>query len=153
MFDKTLFPFDPAKMAEMFKLPDLGRMMAEMKLPAVPAGQLMEAQKRNMEALMAANRAAAAGYQELFRRQLQIFEETMAEARKAIEAIDATRPAPADAARQAEIARLAYEKALANMTALAEAAQKANREAYEIVADRIRESIEEIRAMAEAGRK
>lgn len=147
MFDKSFPFFDTEKMMEMFRVPDLAKMMADMKMPAMPMADLMAAQKKNMDALMAANRSAAAGYQELFRKQMAIFEETMAEATRAMGQMDVTKT-PADATKQAEIARAAFEKALANMTALAEAAQKANREAFEIVSARIRESMEEIRAMA-----
>ena len=152
MFDKTFFPFDAEKMMEMFKAPDFTKMMTEMKLPAMPTDELMAAQKKNMDALMAANRAAAAGYQDLFKKQMSIFEETMSEASKVIGQIEPGK-VPSDAGKQAEIARTAFEKALGNMTALAEAAQKANKEAFDIVSARIRESMDEIRAMATAAGK
>ena len=46
------------------------------------------------------------------------------------------------------LAKAAFEKALANMQALAEGAQKANAEAYEIVSARIKESIAELKDLA-----
>jgi phasin family protein len=147
MFDKSLFPFDPDKMMEMFKTPDFSKMMSEMKFPAVNTDELMNAQKKNMDALMAANKAAAAGYQDLFKKQLAIFEETMSEAQKQMANLDGAKMG-ADGTKQAEIAKAAFEKALANMTALAETAQKANQDAYEIVSSRMRESMDEIRDMA-----
>ena len=59
------------------------------------------------------------------------------------------RPARTIAAKaQGELARVAFEKALANMQALAEGAQKANAEAYEIVSARIKESMGELRELA-----
>ena len=108
----------------------------------------MKAQQKNMDALVEANKAAAAGYQDLFKKQIAIFEETMAEAQKQMKSFDATKIDPETAKAQGELAKAAFEKALANMQALAESAQKANAEAYEIVAARIKESISELQDMA-----
>lgn len=148
MFDKSLFPFDAEKMMEMFRAPDFTKMMSEMKFPAMKAEEMMAAQKKNMDALMAANKAAAAGYQDLFKKQMSIFEETMAEAQKHMSSFDASKM-PADGTKQAELAQAAMEKALSNMTALAEAAQKANQEAFDIVSARMKESMDELRDMAQ----
>ena len=49
---------------------------------------------------------------------------------------------------QGELAKAAFEKALGNMQALAETAQKSNAEAYEIVSARIKESMVELQDMA-----
>ncbi|MEM9196539.1 MAG: TIGR01841 family phasin [Pseudomonadota bacterium] len=152
MFDKSFFPFDPEKMMEMFKAPDFAKMMSDMKLPAMKPEELMATQKKNMDALMAANKAAAAGYQDLFKKQVAIFEDTMSEAQKHISDFDASKM-PADGTKQAEIAQAAMEKALSNMTALAEAAQKANQEAFEIVTARIKASMDEIREIAQTAGK
>jgi phasin family protein len=61
---------------------------------------------------------------------------------------EATRIDPEKAKAQADLAKAAFEKALANMQALAESAQKANADAYEIVSARIKDSIAELREMA-----
>ena len=78
----------------------------------------------------------------------QLFEETMAEAQKQMKAFDVSGLDAAGAKARTDLARAAFEKALANMQALAEGAQKANAEAYDIVAARIKESIAELRQMA-----
>lgn len=148
MFDPKTFSFDAEKMAEFLKQNDFTKQFANLKMPGVDADALMKAQQKNMDALVAANKAAAAGYQDLFKRQMSIFEETMAEAQKQMKAFDATKLDPERAKAQTDLARAAFEKALANMQALAEGAQKANAEAYEIVAARIKESIAELREMA-----
>lgn len=148
MFDKPLFPFDAEKFMEMFRSMDVTKVMADLRIPSVKPEELMAAQKKNMDAFVEANRAAAAGYQDLFRKQVAIFEETMAEARAQLARFDASRLTPEGAAAQAEIAKAAFEKAIANMKALAEAAQKANQQAFEIVSARVKDSIEELRAMA-----
>ena len=70
------------------------------------------------------------------------------EAQEHLKSFDATKLDPERAKAQAELAKSAFEKALANMQALAESAQKANADAYEIVSARIKESVAELRDMA-----
>lgn len=146
MFDKNMFGFDAEKMSEMFKVPDMTKMMEGMKMPGIDANAMMEAQKKNVEALMAANKAAAAGYQDFFKKQMSIFEETMSAAQSQIGSMGDSM-SPDGAAKQAELMKVAMEKALTNMTELAEAAKKANEEAFAIVSARVKESLAELQAM------
>ncbi|HMQ93358.1 MAG TPA: phasin family protein [Amaricoccus sp.] len=148
MFDPKTFSFDAEKMSEFFRSNDFTKALSTMKMPGLDGEAIMEAQKKNMDALVEANKAAAAGYQDLFKKQMAIFEETMAEAQKQMKAFDATKLDADKAKAQGELAKAAFEKALANMQALAESAQKANSEAYEIVSARIQESLTELRDMA-----
>jgi phasin family protein len=152
MFDPKTFSFDVEKRSEFFKQNDFSKYLAQMRVPGVDAEALMSAQKKNMDALVEANKAAAAGYQDLFKRQMAIFEETMTEAQQSMKAFDAVKVDPDKAKAQADLAKAAFEKALGNMQALAESAQKANAEAYEIVAARIKESLAELRDMAAKAR-
>jgi phasin family protein len=148
MFDPKTYAFDVEKMTEFFRQNDFTKHLSAMKLPDGNAEAIMAAQQKNMNALVEANKAAAAGYQDLFRKQMTIFEETMSEAQKYMTTLDATKLDPEKAKAQGELAKAAFEKALANMQALAEGAQKANSEAYEIVSARIQESLLELREYA-----
>jgi phasin family protein len=148
MFDPKTFQFDVEKMTDFFKTNDFTKQFANLKMPGLDPEALIQAQKKNMDALVKANQAAAAGYQDLFKKQVAIFEETMAEAQNHMKAFDTTKLDPENAKVQGELARAAFEKALANMQLLAEAAQRANAEAYEIVSSRIQESMGELRDMA-----
>lgn len=147
MFEKGMFPFDAEKIADMFKMPDMNKMFEGFKMPGFDATAMIDSQKKNMEALVAANQAAMAGYQDFFKKQMAIFEETMAAAQSHMSNLgDAM--GPDGAAKQAELYKVAFEKALANMTELAEAAKKANEEAFAIVSARVQESIAELQALA-----
>jgi len=148
MLDPKTFSFDVEKMTDFFKQNDFTKHLASLRVPGMDAEALMSAQKKNMDALVQANKAAAAGYQDLFRKQMQIFEETMSEAKDHLKGFDATKLDAEKAKASAELARAAFEKALANMQALAEGAQKANADAYEIVSARIKESMTELRDLA-----
>ena len=148
MFDPKTFTFDPEKMQDFFRQNDFTRYFPQMKMTDFNADAIMAAQSKNMEALVEANRAAAAGYQDLFKKQVAIFEETMAEAQKQMKSFDASKLDAETARAQGELAKAAFEKALSNMQMLAESAQKANNQAYEIVSARIQESMSELRDMA-----
>ena len=149
MFDKA-FPFTPEKMAELFKTADMTKMMEAMKVPGMDPSILIEAQKKNMDALMAANQAAASGYQDLFKKQVAIFEETMSEAQKQMAAFDPSKMTPEAAEAQAQLAQAAYERAIRHMTELAEAAKDANSKAFAIVSERMKDSMTELRDMAKS---
>ena len=148
MFDPKTFSFDVEKMTDFFKQNDFTKHLASLRVPGMDAEALMSTQKKNMDALVQANKAAASGYQDLFKKQMQIFEETMAEAKSHMKSFDATKLDADQAKASAELAKAAFEKALANMQALAESAQKANTDAYEIVSARIKESMGELRELA-----
>jgi phasin family protein len=147
MFEKGMFPFDAEKISEMFKTPDFGKMFETMKVPGFDLQGMIDHQKKNVEALVAANQAAMAGYQDFFKKQMAIFEETMTSAQAHVATLGDSM-GPDGAAKQADFYKVAFEKALANMTELAEAAKKANEEAFAIVSARVKESIAELQAMA-----
>ncbi|TYO88826.1 phasin family protein [Oceanicella actignis] len=147
MFDK-FYTFEPEKFAELFKTADMTKFFEQAKMPMFDMTAVMDAQKKNMDALIAANKAVAAGYQDLFKKQVAIFEETMAAAQAQLSELKMDQLTPEASAKQAELVKTAFEKAVANMTELAEAAKKANMEAFEIVQARVKESIEEIKELA-----
>jgi len=148
MFDPKTFPFDVEQLTAFFKSNDFTKAFAAPKMPEIDADAILAAQKKNMETLVAANKAAAAGYQDLFAKQVEVFEATLAEAQKQIADFDPTKLDAESATAQGEVAKVAFEKALANMTALAEGAQKANADAYEVVSARVQDSVAELQDMA-----
>lgn len=150
MFDPKSFPFDLEQMTAFFKANDYTKAFAAPKMPEVDADSILAAQKKNMEALVTANKAAAAGYQDLFAKQVEVFESTLAEAQKQIADFDPSKMDAETAAAQGEVAKAAFEKALGNMTALAEGAQKANADAFEIVSASIKDSVTELQEMAKS---
>ncbi len=153
MFDKGFFAFEPEKFAELFKSADMTKFFEQAKLPAFDFDAVLASQKKNMDALVAANKAAAAGYQDLFKKQVAIYEETMAAAQAQVSEMKMDQLTPEAATKQADLVKTAFEKAVANMTELAEAAKKANAEAFEIVQARVKESIEELKSVNKPGNK
>lgn len=148
MFDK-FYNFDSDKMAEMFKMPtDMNKMFEGMKVPGMDTQALVELQQKNMEAFVEANKAAAAGYQEVFKAQFSMVEETMAALQKQVSEMKMDQMTTEGYGRQIELMKESFEKALGSLTELSETAQKANTEAFEIMRARMQASLDEMKDMA-----
>ena len=131
-------------------MPDFTKMFADLKLPAKPElDALMGMYRRNMEVLSDANRVALEGAQAVARRHMEILQSSMAELTEAMQTLT-TKDAPrAKAAKQTELLKGAYERAVANMKEIADLIQKSNGEALGLLNHRFSEAMAEIRAMME----
>jgi len=133
---KMMFDFDPAKIASQYKLPQ------------VDVEALMATQRKNMEALTAANKVAIEGVQAMARRQADILQETMTVASKALETMTQSASPQEAAAKQAEFLKSALEKNVANVRELRELMTKSNTEAADAITARICEGLDEIKEQA-----
>jgi len=147
MFDKTFYGFEPEKFADMFKTADMTRFFEQARLPGFDIEAMMAAQKKNMDALVEANKIAAAGYQDLYKKQVAMFESAMADAQTQLSELKMDQFAPESASRQAEALKAAFDKALADMNELVELARKTNTDAFEVVKTRVEESVDELKAL------
>jgi phasin family protein len=142
-FQKMMKDFDPTKMVDEFS-----KMLKQYKLPGVDLDSLIASQKKNVEALTSANKVAFEGLQAVAKRQTEILQETMNEASKAIDVLAKAGSPQEVAAKQAELAKDAFERALSNMRELAELVAKANQEATNTINTRISATLDEIKDMA-----
>ena len=117
---------------------DFTKLMSQFRLPGVDFTAFVDRERKNIEALVKANRIAFEGWQRLVRRQAEMLEETM---KKVV----------ADAGQEdvkkkrADLAKEGFEKALANMRELAEMTTQSQKEAFDVIRKRIEENVEEIR--------
>ncbi|MDE2006098.1 MAG: phasin family protein [Rhodospirillales bacterium] len=129
---------------------DITRYFADLKLPPMPDfTALTAANKRNLEALTAANKIALEGAQAVARRHMEIMQQTVAEMTAAMQALSAPGTPKAKAAKQAELAKSAYEHAVTNLRELGDMIGRANADALELVNRRFAEALDEIKALAE----
>ncbi len=132
--------FDPEKLKELF---------SAAKVPGVDAEAMLAAQQKNVDALVEANKVAFAGYQDLYKRQIALFEAAVAQAKDKLTEAQG-QPLTADQATQnVEVLKAAFEKAAADAQGLAELVQKTNTDAFEIVKARFEEAVAEFKAAAE----
>lgn len=129
---------------------DMMKMFADVRLPAMPdMAALAAAQRRNLDALSAANRVALEGAQAVARRHMEIMQASMADMTQAMTGMATPAADPKEAAaRQIEALKAAYEKAVANIREVADLIQKSNGEALALLNARFAEAMEEAKQMA-----
>ena len=141
-FTKIMADWDPQKMQQ-----EMSKAFGTFNVPQFDMTAVLETQRKNIEAVTAANQVAVDGMQALSRRQAEIFQELMGEASSAANEVSKVEAGPDAAAKQVEIMKTAFEHTLANMQELAELVAKSNNEAAQTINKRIGESLEEIRSM------
>ena len=128
------------------------KMFSDFKMPSMPdMSAFAEAQKRNLEAFSMANKLAMEGAQAVARRNMEIMQQTMGEMTEAMQTMASQEPAAAKAARQAELLKAGYEKAVGNMREVSELIQKSNAEALGVLNARFTSAMEEVKGLVAKG--
>jgi phasin family protein len=143
-------PFSQAMGQARSAAEDFTKMFADLKLPAMPDTEaLLAAHRRNMEVLSAANRIALEGAQAVAKRHMEIMQQTMAELSETMRALSSTEGPQAKAAKQAELLKRAYERAVANTKEMSDLIQHANGEALDMLNQRFVEAMDEVKQLME----
>jgi len=133
-----------------FKWPNFDTSFFErFQVPGVDTQALMESQRKNIDALVNANRKAAEGYANMMRRQGEIMTETMEAIQEATADLMKANAGQDLPKKQAELVEKTVGRAFKHMRELAEMAVSANSDAFKIMRDRAAESIEELKALTE----
>ena len=115
------------------------------QIPNVDTAALIESQKKNVDALIEANKAAFMGTQELLRQQGEMLQQAMTDATEAATALTGSSNPKVLAEKQMELVQAAFEKALANSTKLSELVKKNQDEITSTVNQRVAEGLQEIK--------
>lgn len=126
---------------------DLTKMLEQFKVPGLDMGSIIDARRKDMDALIAANKSAYESMQAVARKQTEILTQAMESLQTSVKEWAASGVGAPDVAKQTELAGKAYQKALADMTALAEMARKAQADAMAVITKRATESLEEIKKL------
>ena len=137
---KMVSALDPAKAVD-----ELKNLFGQMKIPGIDSDAFVAAQKRNLEAVTAANRAAFEGFQAITRRQVETFQETINEATRAVKDLGAKPSAPEAVARQADLAKQMFERTIASTKEIVEIASKATQDVANIMNTRLDASVQELK--------
>jgi phasin family protein len=134
-FDVTKF-FNPTKLFQDLKFTGLNGFDIE----AVMAGQ-----RRNIEAFTAASQAALEGLQSLAKRQAEMVRQSVEESNKAMKEMFAAGSPEEKAARQAELTKVAFERAVANTRELTQLVARSQNEAIDVINKRVAEGLDEVK--------
>ena len=124
---------------------DLQTMMSQFSVPGVDLASVVESRRKDIDALVAANRAVLETAQSLAQKQTEMMMQAMQDIQQA--ARDAS---GGDPGKISTSARAAVEKAIEDMKELAQIAQSAQTQAMAALTQRASEQLEEIRGVAGA---
>ncbi|HXE23019.1 MAG TPA: TIGR01841 family phasin [Rhodoferax sp.] len=126
---------------------DVTKMIEQFKLPGVDMAAIVEARRKDIEALVKANKAAYESMQAMAHKQTEMLTQAMQDIQSAVKEAAATKGVLPDPKKQAEMARNAWKKTLADMKDLAEMARKSQADAMAGLSARATQSLQEIKKM------
>ena len=127
-------------------LGDLTKMLEQFKLPGVDTKEIVEARRKDIDALVKANQAIYEGMQALANKQGELLRKSMEDIQSAMKGA-ASGVGVGDPGKQGELARKAYEKVLGDMKDLAEIARKSQADAMVKITQRGTEHLDEVKKM------
>ena len=127
-------------------LGDLTKMLEQFKLPGVDTPAVMEARRKDIEALVLANQAIVDGMQALANKQGELLTSAMADIQSAMKGA-AGGVGAGDPNKQGELARKACEKVLGDMKDLAEIARSSQADALAKITQRGTAHLDEVKKM------
>jgi phasin family protein len=120
---------------------DLTKMLEQFKVPGVDMSALVESRKKDIEAIVEANKIAYDSMQSLARKQTEMLKQAMQDIQ------EAAKTGIGDPRRQADVARNACVKALEDMKELAEIARKSQADTMAAITQRANDHVDEIKKM------
>jgi len=124
---------------------EFNKMLEQFKLPGFDVPAIMEARRKDVEALVQANQTAFQGMQSLAQKQAEMLRTTLAELQSLTGQLSASGAAPS--AKTAELIQQSLHKSLADMQQLAQAAYQTQAESYAVIAKRVEENVQELRSL------
>jgi phasin family protein len=125
---------------------DFGKYFTNGKAPSFDFDAIFALQRKNVEALTTANQLAFDGVKAVAQRQAEIARKAFEEFGKVTKELT-TAGTPEDKfAKQADLAKTAFEEALVNLRELVDTLQKSQAEAVDVLSKRVVANIEDVKA-------
>ncbi|MFM0493347.1 TIGR01841 family phasin [Paraburkholderia caledonica] len=129
------------------EITDFSKMLESFKLPGVDMTSLLEARRKDVEALAEANTLAYEGMQALVRKQTEMLNASAREIQAAAGRMSGENPMESMAQRR-DFVQQALKTAFENMRELAEMAQKSQTEALAAISKRAEQTMRELKAQS-----
>jgi phasin family protein len=127
---------------------DVSALMQQFKMPGVDMAAIVEARRKDIDALMDTNKAAFEAMQAMVSKQTEMLNEAMQGMQDAAKNM-AGGSAMADPGKQTEVVRKAFEKSLAGMQEMAEMARHAQTDAMTQITQRAAKQMQDIKALVQ----
>jgi phasin family protein len=127
---------------------DMSKAFAGFAFPGFDVESLIAAQRKNFEAFTQANQVAVEGIQTVMKRQVEIATAAIEEAQSALKELTVPGGAEEKLAKNAEMAKTSYEKALAATRELAELVTRTGDNTFGVLNRRFTEGFDELKELA-----
>ena len=127
---------------------DLTKTFEQFKMPGVDMNSFFDSRRKDVEALVAANKITYEAMQALAKTQSDMLTQSMQGMQESTKGAAAGTIKGGDVSKHAEAAQKAWQKMLTDMKHLAEMAQKAQVEAMKGLTERAKENIGEMKGLA-----
>ena len=119
----------------------LNQLLGKVSLPGFDASGMMDARRKDIDAVLEANRIVYAGAQALAQKQLDILRTTMSAARSAVTDGTFSGTPMEVAGKQRDLMTKAFQMSVAHMRDLAEIVRKAQSDAFAVVKGQVEEDV------------
>ena len=126
---------------------DIVKLLEQYKLPGIDIAAIIEMRRKDIEALMTANRVALEGAQSVGQKQVEILRSTLDQLSSLIQQATASGSMTEKTTKTGELVQQVVQRALENMRELAETAYKSQSDTYAVLTKRIQENLDEARAL------
>jgi phasin family protein len=116
------------------------------KLPGIDIAAIIEMRRKDIEALMTANRVALEGAQSVGQKQVEMLRSTLDQLSSLMQQATASGNMRGKTTKAGELVQQVLQRALENMRELAETAYKSQSDTYAVLTKRIQENLDEIPA-------
>jgi phasin family protein len=127
---------------------DVSQLMQQFKLPGVDMAAIVEARRKDIDALMETNQAVFESMQAMASKQTEMLNDAMQGMQDATQNM-AGGSAMADPAQQTEVMRKAFDKTLAGMQEMADMARHAQTDAMTQMTQRASKQMQDIKALVQ----
>jgi len=126
---------------------DIVKLLEHYKLPGIDVAAIVDMRRKDIEALMTANRVALEGAQSVGQKQVEILRSTLDQLSSLIQQATASGSMTEKTTKTGELVQQVLQRALENMRELAETAYKSQSDTYAVLTKRIQENLDEARAL------
>jgi phasin family protein len=127
---------------------DVSKAVRDFRFPGFDVQAIVEAQRKNLEALTEANQLAVEGVRALAQRQAEIAQQAVEEASALVREWMQPGAPEQRLAKNVEAAKQAFETGVANARELSELTTKASTDVFGVIAKRVSEGFDEVQLYA-----
>jgi phasin family protein len=139
-----VFPMEIPKIPSI----DITKIIEQFKLPGVDLSSIVEARRKDIEALTEVNKITLEAVQTMAKKQVEILQQTMQELQSATKTM-AGNPLEGGGSKS-EFVQHAFDKAFGYMRELAEVTRKSQTEALEVINNRVHENVKELKSLVQS---